>query len=131
MISRLLPFAVWASFALLLAACNSLAPKTSDEASSKPSTQASQATAQTAAPMNQANASAIAAVEDVSVSGDPGRYQFAVTIRSDETGCDQYADWWEVVSESGDLLYRRILAHSHVDEQPFARSGGTCRHSAW
>ena len=51
-------------------------------------------------------------------------YRFAVTVESDETGCDRYADWWEVMTPEGELLYRRILAHSHVDEQPFTRSGG-------
>ncbi|MGF1536472.1 MAG: hypothetical protein ACFB4J_08325 [Elainellaceae cyanobacterium] len=73
---------------------------------------------------NASNTSPEAAVEGVSVSGEPGQYQLSVTVRSSETGCDQYADWWEVVDASGQLLYRRILAHSHVDEQPFTRSGG-------
>lgn len=60
----------------------------------------------------------------VSVGGQAGAYEFTVTIRSPDQGCKQYADWWEVLSEEGRLLYRRVLLHSHVDEQPFARSGG-------
>ena len=63
-------------------------------------------------------------VVSVEVSGEPGAYTLAVGVSSPDTGCDQYADWWEVVSEDGELLYRRILTHSHVDEQPFVRSGG-------
>ncbi len=63
-------------------------------------------------------------VMGVEVSGSPGAYTFAVTLRSPDTGCDRYADWWEVVDAEGALLYRRILGHSHVDEQPFTRSGG-------
>lgn len=63
-------------------------------------------------------------VLSVQVTGSPGAYQFVVEVASPDTGCDQYADWWEVVSEDGQLLYRRILLHSHVNEQPFFRSGG-------
>lgn len=47
----------------------------------------------------------------------------AVGTRSPETGCEPYADWWEILDEEGNLLYRRIIAHSHVNEQPFVRSG--------
>jgi len=70
------------------------------------------------------NQSQFAEVLSAQATGQPGAYQFAVEIASPDTGCEQFADWWEVVSADGDLLYRRILLHSHVDEQPFIRSGG-------
>lgn len=60
----------------------------------------------------------------VHVSGPPGAYEFSVTVRSPDKGCQQYADWWEVVGEDGRLFYRRVLLHSHVQEQPFTRRGG-------
>jgi len=63
-------------------------------------------------------------VTDVSISGDANNYTFSVTLSSPDNGCKQYADWWEVISENGDLVYRRILGHSHTNEQPFKRSGG-------
>ncbi len=57
-------------------------------------------------------------------------YNFRVTVASPDLGCDQYADWWEVLDEDGALLYRRVLLHSHVSEQPFTRSGGPVASSA-
>jgi len=66
----------------------------------------------------------LADVIKVEPRGSAGAYLFLVTVRSPDTGCQQYADWWEVITPSGGLLYRRILEHSHAKEQPFARSGG-------
>lgn len=60
----------------------------------------------------------------VRTAGAAVGFQFHVTVASPDTGCRQYADWWEVVGEDGSLLYRRVLLHSHVGEQPFTRSGG-------
>lgn len=60
----------------------------------------------------------------VAASGEAGAYDFDVTVQSDETGCDRYADWWEVLGADGTLIFRRILDHSHPDEQPFTRGGG-------
>jgi hypothetical protein len=65
-----------------------------------------------------------AVVVGVAAVGKPNAYTFDVTLKSPDTGCDQYADWWEVVGMDGRLIYRRVLGHSHVQEQPFTRSGG-------
>jgi len=54
----------------------------------------------------------------------PGVYAFQVTLAHDDTGWDHYADRWEVVAPDGQVLATRILAHPHVDEQPFTRSLG-------
>ncbi len=61
-------------------------------------------------------------VEIAAESG--GTYRFDVTVRSEETGWDKYADAWEVRGPNGSVLGTRILAHPHVDEQPFTRSLG-------
>jgi len=66
----------------------------------------------------------------VEVAGSPGAYEFRVTVRSPDQGCSRYASWWEVLRADGSLVYRRILNHSHRDEQPFTRAGGPVAVSA-
>ncbi len=49
---------------------------------------------------------------------------FTVTLRHEDEGWSHYADKWEVLTPEDRLLATRILAHPHVDEQPFTRSLG-------
>lgn len=65
-----------------------------------------------------------AVVTQVRVSGEEGSYTFRVTLRSPDTGCEQYADWWEIFDEESELVYRRTFSNSHVNSQPFATDGG-------
>jgi hypothetical protein len=51
-----------------------------------------------------------------------GAYSFDITVRSDDTGWDKYADRWEIVAPSGEVIAQRILQHPHETEQPFTRS---------
>lgn len=49
-------------------------------------------------------------------------FRFDVTVTSADTGWDKYADAWEIRTPDGEVLGTRVLAHPHVDEQPFTRS---------
>ena len=48
--------------------------------------------------------------------------RFDVTVASADEGWEKYADLWEVRALDGTVLGERVLAHPHVDEQPFTRS---------
>jgi len=57
---------------------------------------------------------------EMRASGDG--YRFSVTVEHGDDGWDHYADAWEVRLADGTVLGTRILAHPHVNEQPFTRS---------
>ena len=50
------------------------------------------------------------------------RFAFHVTLRHGDTGWEHYANLWKVVGPDGRVLGKRVLAHPHVNEQPFTRS---------
>lgn len=54
--------------------------------------------------------------------GGPGVYHFETTVRHADTGWKHYADGYEVLAPNGKVLGTRVLAHPHIDEQPFTRS---------
>ena len=53
-----------------------------------------------------------------------GSWSFSVTLKHADTGWEHYADGWGVYLEDGTELGYRVLAHPHVNEQPFTRSLG-------
>lgn len=62
-------------------------------------------------------------VVDVSVRQvGEGVYQFDVTLNHADEGWEHYADQWQVLLPTGELLATRVLYHPHVHEQPFTRS---------
>ena len=63
------------------------------------------------------------------VQAQEGTWTVHVTVRHADTGWQDYADGWDVVTDEGavikpdpDAPFTRLLLHPHVDEQPFTRS---------
>lgn len=103
---------------LVLSACSSNTGGTLEDAQTI-ITQAPSATS-TSAPDSDGCASVIDA--EIEPEGD-GVYRVSATVESQETGWDKYADRWEIRNPAtGAVLGERLLAHPHVDEQPFTRS---------
>jgi hypothetical protein len=56
-------------------------------------------------------------------------WTFHVSVQHPDTGWEDYADGWDVVTPDGDVLktdpddpFTRLLLHPHENEQPFTRS---------
>lgn len=61
-------------------------------------------------------------------------WSFAVTVRHPDTGWENYADGWDVLTPDGEVVqpdsaspFTRLLTHPHVEEQPFTRSRSDIR----
>ncbi|MBL1437739.1 MAG: hypothetical protein COB08_016235 [Rhodobacteraceae bacterium] len=63
-------------------------------------------------------------IVNVQAAQSGGIWQFDVTLRHADSGWEHYADGWEVLALNGTSLGMRVLAHPHVNEQPFTRSLG-------
>ena len=63
------------------------------------------------------------------VQAADGTWTFHVTVQHPDTGWEDYADGWDVVTPDGQVFkpdpdseFTRTLLHPHVEEQPFTRS---------
>ncbi len=63
-----------------------------------------------------------AEVVDARATESGGTWRFDVTVRHPDTGWDNYADKWDVMTPDGTVLGTRVLLHPHETEQPFTRS---------
>ena len=50
-----------------------------------------------------------------------GSRSFFVSVKHNDTGWEHYADGFEILTVSGDIISKRVLAHPHVEEQPVTR----------
>ena len=56
------------------------------------------------------------------ICDDQGVCRFDVTVAHSDEGWSHYANRWEILTPSGEVLATRVLAHPHEQEQPFTRS---------
>jgi hypothetical protein len=65
------------------------------------------------------------------VQASDGTWTFHVAVQHPDTGWEDYADGWDVLTTDGTVLkpdpdspFTRLLLHPHENEQPFTRSQG-------
>lgn len=61
-------------------------------------------------------------LEVTAVKSADGTYDIEATVKHADEGWEHYADRFDVLAPDGTVLAERILAHPHVEEQPFTRS---------
>lgn len=61
-------------------------------------------------------------IVDVSANQSGGTWQFNVSLLHADEGWEHYANGWGIYALDGTQLGYRVLAHPHVNEQPFTRS---------
>jgi hypothetical protein len=61
-------------------------------------------------------------IEAVTAVPSGTTWRFDVNLSHPDTGWDHYADGWRVLDMQGNELGLRVLAHPHIQEQPFTRS---------
>lgn len=107
--------------AVLLAACGGSSSEPAESTAVAPSTESPATTTSTSTSATPGDE--CAHVRAVTITADAGgTFTFAVTVESNDTGWDKYADAWEIRSPDGAVLGERVLAHPHETEQPFTRS---------
>lgn len=112
---------------LALAACSpGTTPAPSPTPTTVPTSVPTRAPTTTPAGTGNADVLHVRAVQ----AGD-GTWTFSVTVQHPDTGWDDYADGWDVVTPDGTVLktspddqFTRPLLHPHEEEQPFTRSQG-------
>lgn len=75
----------------------------------------------TSAPIERGHAGEADVIEVAVRQAGDDRFDFDVTVRSNDTGWSHYADKIEVLAPDGSVLGTRVLLHPHETEQPFTR----------
>ncbi|MGD8516576.1 MAG: hypothetical protein PVG54_06370 [Anaerolineae bacterium] len=104
------------------------APTATPMPTSAPPTSTTEPTPGDAGDTGNADVVRVRAVETAS-EANASTWTFHVTVEHPDTGWDDYADGWDVVTPDGEVLkpdpdspFTRLLLHPHENEQPFTRS---------
>jgi hypothetical protein len=105
-------------------------PRVEPTATTAPTSMPTEAPTETPTPMAGGEGPGNADVLHVrAVQDADGSWTFHVTVEHPDTGWEDYADGWDVVTPDGTVLkpdpesqFTRTLLHPHVNEQPFTRS---------